>query len=87
MRIIGIAHSSFIAKDNGKQITGYQFYVSEPAADVQGEKTQKPLWISESTYGDFANLFGGAPEKMLGIDVKVEYNQWGKVQSLTPIGK
>ena len=72
MQIIGIKHSTITFKD-GRQVTGYNLYLSEKRPDIQGVYTES-VFVSDTRAGDY--------KPQLNDHVTIYYNKWAKVEKI-----
>lgn len=80
VKIIGIEHRKYKSKTTGKNVEGYNVYVSEnfgPAAEAEGVRSYSE-WLSVDKFREF------------GLEVGAEgfftYNRYGKVESFIIAG-
>lgn len=77
MKVIGYRESSFTAQDTGELIEGYNLYLVGPQDHVEGEACER-VFLSKKKMGDYRPI--------LGDSVRLEYNRYGKVQSIEQVG-
>lgn len=79
MKVIGIRKVEFDAQD-GKHVSGVTLYCSYPITkNGEGVGVDK-LFLSDAKLG----YCGYVPE--LGDEINVQYNRYGNVDSVTPVG-
>ena len=82
MKIIGFKKSDFVAKD-GTQVKGINVYLEEPIQNNgKGTATDK-FYLSDAK----AEKMGINVEALIGKEVKVTYNRWGKVDFIKEVNK
>lgn len=80
MKVIGIRKVEFDAQD-GKHISGVSLFCSYPITkNGEGVGVDK-IFLSDNKLGQC----GYYPE--LGDEINVQYNRYGKVDSVTPVGQ
>lgn len=80
MKVIGIREVNFTAAD-GNKISGYSLFCSYPITrNGQGVAVDK-LFLSDKKVA----ACGYFPE--LGDEINVQYNRWGKVEAVLPVGQ
>lgn len=72
MKVIGIQHSEFDTRD-GKHVSGMFLYLSEVRNNVEGVATER-IFLSNAKVGDYP--------PMIGDEIKVNYNRFGKVDNI-----
>ena len=75
--VIGIEHRSYVSKKTGKNVEGYNLYLTQEADDdnLVGVRSYSE-WLSPEMYSD---------EIDLGSVVSLGYNRFGRVASVTVI--
>lgn len=75
--VIGIEHRSYVSKKTGKNVEGYNLYLSQEVADktVLGVRCYSE-WLSPELFSD---------EIEVGSVVSLGYNRFGRVASVTVI--
>lgn len=73
--VIGIEHRFYVSKKTGKDVEGYNLYLSQEVDDrnVMGVRCYSE-WISPDLYSD---------EIEVGSDVSLSYNRFGRVAGVT----
>lgn len=73
--VIGIEHRSYVSKKTGKNVEGYNLYLSQEVDDrnVMGVRCYSE-WISPDFYSD---------EIEVGSEVSLSYNRFGRVSGVT----
>lgn len=73
--VIGIEHRSYVSKKTGKNVEGYNLYLSQEVDDrnVMGVRCYSE-WISPELYSD---------EIEVGSVVSLSYNRFGRVAGVT----
>lgn len=71
--IVGLKVVNFTAND-GRTIKGRRIYVAFETRGVEGMETNS-IFLSDEKFGDV--------EIVVGLDYKVSYNRYGKVETLT----
>lgn len=76
--VIGIEHRSYVSKKTGKNVEGYNLYLSQEVNDenVMGVRCYSE-WLSLGMYSD---------EIEVGSVVSLGYNRFGRVASVTVVG-
>ena len=78
MKVLGYRRSDFAAKD-GTAVTGYNVYVGTEIDVQRGEgMAVERIYLSDGKLGQN----GISINKLLGQDVKVYYNRYGKPDSI-----
>ena len=69
--VIGIEHRSYVSKKTGKNVVGYNLYLTQEVDDknVLGVRCYSE-WISPELYSD---------EIEVGSEVSLQYNRFGRV--------
>ena len=69
--VIGIEHRSYVSKKTGKNVEGYNLYLTQEVDDknVLGVRCYSE-WISPDLYSD---------EIEVGSEVSLQYNRFGRV--------
>lgn len=69
--VIGIEHRSYVSKKTGKNVEGYNLYLSQEADDqnVLGVRCYSE-WLSPEMYSD---------DLEVGSEVSLSYNRFGRV--------
>ena len=75
MKIVGLKKTSFTGAD-GKPVSGVTIYLTEKLNDVEGLATDRIFLSVEKVNNLNFHL-------AVGLDVTVNYNRFGKAQSLT----
>lgn len=82
MTIIGLRRSKFTPQDGGQEISGWTLHMTEERDNVEG-------YAVEHVFASDRRLYGYTPQ--LGDEVKVNYNRYGRVDSVdliqAPAGK
>lgn len=75
--VIGIEYRSYVSKKTGKNVEGYNLYISQEVADknVLGVRCYSE-WLSPELYSDKIEV---------GSVVSLGYNRFGRVASVTVI--
>lgn len=75
--VIGIEHRSYVSKKTGKNVDGYNLYLSQEVDDkkVLGVRCYSQ-WLSPELYSD---------EIEVGSVVSLGYNRFGRVASVTVV--
>lgn len=75
--VIGIEHRSYVSKKTGKNVEGYNLYLSQEVDDknVLGVRCYSE-WLFPDMYSD---------EIEVGSVVSLDYNRFGRVASVTVI--
>lgn len=75
--VIGIEHRSYVSKKTGKNVEGYNLYISQEVADnnVLGVRCYSE-WLSPELYSD---------EIEVGSVVTLGYNRFGRVASVSVV--
>ena len=75
--VIGIEHRSYVSKKTGKNVDGYNLYISQEVDDknVLGVRCYSE-WLSPELFSD---------EIEVGSVVSLGYNRFGRVDSVTVI--
>lgn len=75
--VIGIEHRSYVSKKTGKNVEGYNLYLSQEVSDknLLGVRCYSE-WLSSEIYSD---------EIEVGCVVSLGYNRFGRVASVTVI--
>lgn len=71
--VIGLRKVNFTAND-GKIIKGRRIYVAFESNGVEGMETDS-IFLSDEKFGEV--------DIVVGLDYKVSYNRYGKVETLT----
>lgn len=73
--VIGIEHRSYVSKKTGKNVEGYNLYLSQEVDDknVLGVRCYSE-WLQPDLYSDDIEL---------GCEVSLSYNRFGKVAGVT----
>lgn len=71
-QLVGFEAKSF-KFDDGKQVEGFYLYTTEKKKGVTGIATDR-VFVSTSKLGEYVPV--------LGDEVTINYNRWGKVQSV-----
>lgn len=78
--VIGIEHRSYVSKKTGKNVEGYNLYLSQepdrPDTRVIGVRCFSE-WLSPQSYPDDIEV---------GSVVSISYNRFGRVDSVTVVG-
>ena len=76
-KVIGVEHRSYMSKKTGKNVEGYNLYLSQEADDknVMGVRCYSE-WLSPGMYSDKIEV---------GCEVSLGYNRFGRVASVTVI--
>lgn len=82
MRVVGYRKSDFTAKD-GTEVKGYNLFLEEPVTkNGKGIQTDK-IYLSEKKVADNGIDLDG----LIGKNVSLAYNKWGKVAYINIIEK
>lgn len=82
MKLVGFRKSDFTAKD-GTQVKGVNVYLEEPVdGNGKGLATEK-VYLSDAKI-EKMNI---DIDSLIGEDVRLSYNRWGKVDSITVVSK
>ena len=75
--VIGIEHRSYVSKKTGKNVEGYNLYLTQEVNDknLMGVRCYSE-WLSAEMYSD---------ELQIGTVVSLGYNRFGRVASVTVI--
>ena len=79
MKVIGIRYVDFNAQD-GKHVTGVSLFCSYPITKNGSGVGVEKFFLSDAKLG----YCGYKPE--IGDEINVQYNRYGKVDSVTPVG-
>lgn len=73
--VIGIEHRSYVSKKTGKDVEGYNLYLSQEVDDrnVMGVRCYSE-WIAPELYSDDIEV---------GSEVSLAYNRFGRVAGVT----
>lgn len=73
--VIGIEHRSYVSKKTGKNVEGYNLYLSQEADDknVLGVRCYSE-WLQSDLYSDDIEV---------GCEVSLSYNRFGRVAGVT----
>lgn len=73
--VIGIEHRSYVSKKTGKNVEGYNLYLSQEVDDcnVMGVRCYSE-WISPDLYSDDIEV---------GCEVSLSYNRFGRVAGVS----
>lgn len=73
--VIGIEHRSYVSKKTGKNVEGYNLYLSQDVDDrnVMGVRCYSE-WIAPELYSD---------EIEVGSEVSLSYNRFGRVAGVS----
>lgn len=78
--VLGIEHRSYVSKKTGKNVDGYNLYLSQdldrPDSRVDGVRCFSQ-WISPDLYSD---------DIVVGAVVLLTYNRFGRVASVSVVG-
>lgn len=76
--VIGIEHRSYVSKKTGKNVEGYNLYLTQDADDknLMGVRCYSE-WLSPGMYSDDIEV---------GSVVSLGYNRFGRVASVTVVG-
>lgn len=76
-KVIGIEHRSYVSKKTGKNVEGYNLYLSQEVDDknVVGVRCFSE-WLSPEMYSD---------EIEVGLFVSLGYNRFGRVASVVVV--
>lgn len=76
-KVIGIEHRSYVSKKTGKNVEGYNLYLSQEVDDknVVGVRCFSE-WLSPEMYSD---------EIEVGLFVSLGYNRFGRVASVAVV--
>lgn len=75
--VIGIEHRSYVSKKTGKNVEGYNLYLTEEVNydNILGVRCSSQ-WLSPALYSD---------DIVVGSVVSIAYNRFGSVSSITVI--
>ncbi len=76
MKVVGIRPSSFKG-DDGKEVSGINFYLTEPLTKGQGVSAER-VYLTDQKIQDM----GYMPK--VGDEVFLEYNRYGKCSRISP---
>ena len=82
MEIVGIKQSNFKPKDGDDEITGYNIYCTYP---LDEDKGGGGLGV-ERLYVTDKKLENCGYDPEIGDEIRVNYNRFGKVQSVEAVG-
>lgn len=73
--VIGIEHRSYVSKKTGKNVEGYNLYLSQEVDDrnVMGVRCYSE-WIAPELYSD---------DIVVGSEVSLSYNRFGRVAGVS----
>lgn len=76
--VIGIEHRSYVSKKTGKNVEGYNLYLTQDVADmgILGVRCYSE-WLSPELYSDDIEV---------GSVVSLGYNRFGRVASVIVVG-
>lgn len=75
-RLVGFQGKSFIF-DDGKQVEGFYLFTEEQRSGVTGTACDR-VFISSGKLGGYVPV--------LGDEIKVNFNRWGKPQDIEVLG-
>lgn len=80
MKIIGYKFTSYVSKKTGKQVSGYNVYVTYESTneDVQGLMCES-CWFNEDAFCELVSI---TDSKVIGSEVDILYSRYGGVKGV-----
>lgn len=85
MTVIGVRTTRFKGND-GNEVSGISLYLSAPITKYGVGQSAEKVFLSDRRAGGLLQDVGGKLENLLGAELDVYYNRYGKVESVVVKG-